>query len=156
MILTVLDLLPADTWHTLPSYQVLLLKEHQGTKGRRPAGGSWEVALLSLVLGPYRLGWEWQAVCHEGLLSGAQDYMFCLTARPFFIERIVAVFDAEMGWKIPSSLSASPPHSGQLRDPLSPAGNLVSTHCGEMLGEQVSRQNRFLMYPSLKNTSFSN
>lgn len=108
VIFTMLGLIPADLWHKLPSYQVLLFQEHQGTEGnRRPAGSSWEVALLTLVLGPYRLGWKRRMVCHEGLLWGAQHYTSCPTVRPFLTESIAAVFDTD-GGKIASSLSWVP------------------------------------------------
>lgn len=65
------------------------------------------MALLTLGLGPYRLGWKRQTVWHEGLLGGAQHYISCPTVRLFFNESIAAVFETD-GGKMASSLSWVP------------------------------------------------
>ena len=131
-----------------------------GTKGRRPAGGSWEMALLHSMLGPYRVGWERQAGQHEGLLSGAQDAVSCLTVKAFFIESVFALWTI----KIPPSLCWLPiscPHIclDQQRDPPSSEGKPSILIVGSPWGLGTSRlagKTGLCCTPSLKSTSFSN
>lgn len=151
VIFTMLGLIPADMWHKLPSYQVVLFQEHQGTEGnRRPAGGSWEVALLTLVLGPYRLGWKRRTVWHEGLLWGAQHYTSCPTVKTFLHWKYSCCLWHR--WWENSIFTVLGPHLIRVNYGIRRAQQ--KTQYLLIVGspwDRAGRQNGFLLYPSLKN-----